>query len=315
MTSLVTKTLLSHRLILVTGKGGIGKSLTTAALALEAAAHGKKVLAVESSSQDQLAPLFGLSPVGHNLTAVNSNLSVINIKPQENFRDFVVLHLGHHGIFEKVFTKSIVSSFVRTIPGIAELTLLGRLYYHAELSKDAHFDLIILDGYASGHFLSLVRTPDAIIGSGLQGPVVEETRRVKAYIEDPNKTAVIQVMVAKELVVGESVEFMRRFMEETNLSVKNLIVNRAAQPSIGAQDMNQACSEFPGLGPVTRYLKKIQDDYERSMAALRQGMREIPWRGVPPQMISLRDLGVIPEPLAYGLVKEWLAAGQGEDYV
>ena len=150
--------LLQKKLILVTGKGGIGKTLSSVALALLARSQGKRVCLVESSAHDQLAPLFGHDPVGHQVKEVMPGISVINLNPQDNFRDFVIKHLGFAKLFEKVFTKPLVRSFIQTLPGISELTLLGRLYYFCELDRDDRFDLVIFDGFASGHFLSLLKT-------------------------------------------------------------------------------------------------------------------------------------------------------------
>ena len=58
------------------------------------------------------------------------------------------------------------------LPGIAELTLLGRLYHLCVEKKD--YDLVVFDGYASGHFMALMKTPEAVLNSGMVGPVIDE---------------------------------------------------------------------------------------------------------------------------------------------
>ena len=293
--------LFGRRLVLVTGKGGIGKSLIAASLATSAAARGKRVCLIESAAQDQLAPLFGRAPVGHNLTTITPNLQVINLNSQDNFSDFVVIHLGHRGLFEKIFTKSIVASFIRMIPGIAELTLLGRMFYYAELCKDPVFDLVVLDGYASGHFMSLVKTPEAIIGSGLIGPVLDETRRVKEYIENPLKTTLVHVTTAAELVVGESLEFLQRFGTETSLTIGALIVNRGAMPPVLA-----------GSGPLGAYLLRHQRVFEDNLSALKRGLKDVSWRDERPLLTCLPELGAVPEPLTPAFVDQWFASSRDE---
>src|SRR6478735_7598593 len=218
--------LLNKRLLMVTGKGGIGKTLSSFALAQMAVAMGKRVCLVESSAHDQLAPLFGSKPIGHNLRELRPGISVINLNPQDNFRDFIIKHLGFARLFEKVFTRPIVRSFIQMMPGIAELTLLGRLYYFAELDTEERFDLVILDGFASGHFHSLMKTPDAVMHSGMIGPVIEETKRVRSFIADSQKTAVILVAVAEDLVVSEALDFVNKLQTDTPAPLASVMLNR-----------------------------------------------------------------------------------------
>ena len=225
------QSLFSKKLLLVTGKGGIGKSLISASLGLMAAAAGKRVCLVESGVDDQLAPLFGLPPVGHHLTEAAPGISVINLNSQDNFRDFIVLHLGMGKVFEKIFTKSIVRSFVRMIPGITEITLLGRLYYYCEEVEDP-FDLVILDGWSSGHFLGLMKTPDAILNSGMVGPVIKETRKVRDFVADQSKTGIIQVTNTEELVLTECEEFLELYRKETHVHQTAVLINRLQPPPL-----------------------------------------------------------------------------------
>jgi len=74
--------LLKKRIVMVTGKGGIGKTLSSFALAQMASAMGKRVCLVESSAPDQLAPLFGSEAICHNLPQLRPGISVIKRKPQ-----------------------------------------------------------------------------------------------------------------------------------------------------------------------------------------------------------------------------------------
>lgn len=298
--------LFDKKLLMVTGKGGIGKTLSSVALAYSAQARGKKVCLIESSAHDQLSPLFGSPPVGHEQRELAPGIFVINVNPQDNFRDFVIKHLGFAKLFEKVFTKPLVRSFVQMMPGIAELTLLGRLYYYCELDKEDNFDLVILDGFASGHFLSLLKTPDAVLHSGMVGPIIEETRRVRAYINDPAKTGVVLVTVPEDLVVSEALDFTERLQKETPASLASIFLNRCfpAAPSIEAP-----ASLTPALQAGFAYWQARSQAEALSTSRLRAGLEELAQKSGRPALpiYTLEEKGAFAEPLRAAELLAWLA--------
>lgn len=299
--------LLSKKLILVTGKGGIGKSLMAGALAQKAASEGRNVCLVESTAQDQLAPLFGFPPVGHQVSLVKPKLSVINLNPQDNFRDFVVLHLGFAKLFEKVFTKPIVRSFIQMMPGIAELTLLGRLYHLCEEKKD--YDLVILDGFASGHFLSLMKTPDAVMNSGMVGPVIEETQKVRHFIFDESKVATLLVTTPEDLVISEALDFTERYLSELPSPVRHIAVNRCLMTKQKLVPSEELTRDLDGVGYALAYLRRRLVMEASSLERLQSGVCQVYQTCIDrlPSLSLLPDLGAIDEPLASGFAKNWFA--------
>lgn len=219
------ESLLSRKLVMVTGKGGIGKTLSAATIALAAAARGKQVLLCESSASDQIAPLFGKPVVGHVETQIAPNLTCINLNAAGNFREYITKYLGQKVLFDTVFSHRVVKSFFNTVPGLAETMLLGRLYYTLKLAAQPP-DFVVFDGAASGHFLSLMTTPDAVIASGLAGPLVKETQRVRDFLADKTQCALVVVAVPEELVVAETLDFVPRLKREAPVDLLGVIVNR-----------------------------------------------------------------------------------------
>ena len=222
--------LFQKKLLLVTGKGGVGKTMVAANLALEAARSGKKVFMIESTASDQIGPLLGVGAPGHQVFRVYENLYVANFNSDLNFRDFISIHLGFPGLFQKVFSKNIVKSFVKMVPGIAEITLLGQLYYYATMEKELQFDLIILDAYASGHFLSLLKTPQAILQAGFSGPIIEETLKIDALLQSSEQTGIVLVNNPEELIISETLDFLERLKGVSSLSPIGLFINRYEKP-------------------------------------------------------------------------------------
>lgn len=289
--------LLSKRIVFVTGKGGIGKSLYAAALGAYAASQGKKVCLVESSAEEQLAPLFGHKPVGHKVTPITDNLYVFNIEPQLNFRDFVVLHLGFETLFDRVFNHDIVRSFIRMIPGIAELTFLGRLYYLSELAPTQRMDLVIVDGFASGHFLSLMTTPDAILNSGLTGPIVTETKRVRDYMAKPENAAMILVTQPGALITTETEDFIAQFTKESPVNLQQIVLNKAN----GIEKQHLDANVSPELRVAWEKLcQSTSDTAEQLKVILRKT------KGLPAELVALPDVGAFPEPVGAERLIAWL---------
>lgn len=290
--------LLSKKLVLITGKGGIGKSLVSTALALEARKLGKKVCLVESTAHDQIAPLFGASPIGHQLRELSPGVFVINLNAQDNFKDFVIKHLGFAKLFEKVFTKPIVRSFIQMLPGIAELTLLGRLFYFVELDKENNFDIVIFDGFASGHFHSLMRTPDAVLHSGMSGPVIDETQRVRSFLADRSKVGVGLVTVPEELIISEALDFSQRLAKDSPASLTTVIVNRR-WPDISSS----AGPLSPDLEASRAYWERQQEAQGQNIERLQAGLKAI-----DPELPVwvLEERGAFAEPLDVAAMQAWI---------
>ena len=304
--------ILEKKLILTTGKGGIGKTTVAGALATHAAALGKKVCLVESSSSDQVSPLFGKPAIGHQLSPVSQNIFAINLQPAQNFRDFIVIHLGFAKLFDRVFTKSIVRSFITMLPGVAELTLLGRLFYFSELDEKNQFDHIILDGYASGHFLALLKTPDSVLNSGMVGPVIAETKKVRDYIFDADKTAIVVVAMLEDLIVSESLDLCERLREELQLTPAAMFLNRCL-PSIMPKPIHTNESVLPSN--IDRYFQNKRAAQIAALNILRAGLQAPAMRRIrdfPVHMLT--DTGYLPTPLTNDFVKQWLDASQEFDY-
>ncbi len=277
--------LTSRKLLFVTGKGGIGKTLVSVAMAQAAAAAGLRVLLVESSSRDQIAPLFGLDPVGHNETVAAPGITCINLSAAGNFREYITKYLGKKKMFDTVFSHRVVQSFFNTVPGLAEAMLLGRLFYTCDVRDvDRRPDLVIFDSPASGHFLSLMTTPDAIVNSGLAGPMLRDTQKVRDFLRRKDDVGVIYVCTPEPLVVSEALDFLPVIQEKSPAKLCGVIVNRIPPSALDV-----------GAGEAT-LLNFLRERSAKSAAAL--DMVRVSTQQFPGIMyLGLRDLGFVNDPL------------------
>lgn len=294
--------LIERKALFVTGKGGIGKTLTACALGQYAASLGKKVCIVESSAEDQVAPVFGHPPIGHNLTLLRENLYAINLNSHDNFRDFIIKHLGFERLFEKVFNQSLVKSLLSFLPGLAEITLLGRMYYMAELAKDPAFDFIIYDGFASGHFYNLLSTPHAIINSGLVGPAVEETEKIISFYGSAENCATLYVTIPEPLVISEYLDFLPKLQQTKLAPVIAVGMNRYRSNGAVLEDLKALEKYRSDLGAAAKFLiPKIE--------ACHRQVYEMQKRPMP--LLCFNDVGAPEEPLPEQFFRDFFAAPAG----
>jgi arsenite-transporting ATPase len=298
--------LFARKLLLVTGKGGIGKTLIAASLGQTAAEAGRRVLIVENATTDQVPPLFGFAPVGHQTLKISQGLECINLNADANFRDYVVKHLGQKRLFDTVLSHKVVQSFIAMIPGLAQLMILGRLFYECELAPEPRYDLVIFDAPASGHFMSLMTTPDAVLSSNLGGPLRRETERVKAFLGDRAKVGMIYVSTPEELVVSETLDFLPRLEANAPVEISALLVNRMPMWCPGVL-------EDARDGAARTYALRQHRTAELSLSMLKAGLSEKGEKLGSVPLTLLPDLGAIAEPLSAGFSRHFL--GDASDIV
>lgn len=283
--SFVDDLLQSKKFLLVTGKGGIGKTLLTCALAKRAEALGRRVLVVEQSAVEQVGPLLGLKDIGHE-ELWSGNLGAANFTAGGNFRDFITKHLMKSSLLDVILSNKIVHSFFTTIPGFAELMLLGRIYYAMNESPKLRPDLVIMDAYASGHFMSLMTTPDAVLKSGLAGPIVRLTTMVRDWLADSKLCGTIYVGIPEELVINETLDFLPQLIARSPVALSAVVMNRCLT-SLKANGARSAAFSFLDER-LTRQAAALSR-FAESRAQSDQ-LRLLP-------LILLPELGSISEPL------------------
>jgi anion-transporting ArsA/GET3 family ATPase len=157
-------TLLDRRLLIVTGKGGVGKSTVSAALALDAARAGKRVLVCEVNAQERVAPLLGAPPAGGTIREAVPGVSTVNVNPHDAMREYGLMVVRFRAIYDAVFENRLVRYFLRVVPSLAELVMLGKILHEVRTEERGRprWDLVVLDAPATGHAVQLLRVPAAL---------------------------------------------------------------------------------------------------------------------------------------------------------
>ena len=224
-------TILDRRLLIVGGKGGTGKSLVAASLAELSAFRNQRTLLVSADGSPGAAGMFGITPE-HRAIEVRKNLSVLQINAQESLSEFVALQLGPLAGLAGPVAKAF--SFVAiAAPGVNELLLVGK-YAHEARSGD--WDLVVVDAASSGHLLGELAAPEGVAEIAPVGRLARETGWIVKLLSDPKVTAVVNVTLAEEVPVSETIEFVERLGEETPVNLGAVVVNRT-RPQLYAKNL------------------------------------------------------------------------------
>jgi anion-transporting ArsA/GET3 family ATPase len=239
---------LRQRLWIVTGKGGVGRSTLAAALALGAARRGKRTLVCELDAQERIAPLLGHAPVGPELRRVEEGLWAVNIRPAEALHEYGLMILKFEPLYRAVFENRVVHHFLRFVPSIQELVMLGKALFHVqERGRDGQprFDVVVLDAPATGHAISLLRLPAALLATVPPGPLATEAAKMRDLLVDPATTAALIATLPEEMPLNETFELARDLRELVRMQPTSVLLNQFVEPRF-EKDERRAWNEAPG---------------------------------------------------------------------
>ncbi len=219
----VTVPLLDRRLLLVTGKGGTGKTSVTAALALLAAQHGTKVLACEVYAKGNLADFYETSRLDFKPREVQRKLFAMSMSTEESLQEYLRLQL-HLPAIARIGPLARAFDFVATAaPGVREILTVGKLAYEA---RERHYGLVVADASASGHVIGQLVAPRAIDELVRVGPIHDQTGWMLDVLGDPVVTGLVIVTTPEEMPVNETIELVQRVRAETDVDLAAIVVNR-----------------------------------------------------------------------------------------
>jgi anion-transporting ArsA/GET3 family ATPase len=222
--------LLSLRFLIVAGKGGVGRTTVAAALATLAAARGRRTLLAQVNAKDRLAVLLGSGPIGEEVVSVRPNLDAVDMNPTAALREYGLMVLRYESIYKAVLENRMVKGFLRAIPGLDDYSMLGKAWWHATEQRDAAgrpaYDLVIVDAPATGHAVTMLRLPQAILDTVPEGPLTQTARRVSELLHDASRTAMLIVTLAEDLPVSEARDLYRANEQLLKIPLGAVVVNQ-----------------------------------------------------------------------------------------
>lgn len=225
--------LFDRRLIVVSGKGGVGKTTVAAALASLAARSGKTVLLLFSDGRGDGATLFGRPDPGYVETLLEPKLYGITTDFESLLFDFVRSNAPVKMLQDRILASSVFRYFTRATPGLPELLLLGKI--RAVFARKQGrvrprpYDLVVLDAPATGHALSLLAMPRTILKTVPAGPLRKIAVDLDAVLSSPGDAALVVVAEPAELAAREAEEIVTGAQERAGLATGLLVENRVGR--------------------------------------------------------------------------------------
>ncbi|HXK21046.1 MAG TPA: ArsA-related P-loop ATPase [Myxococcota bacterium] len=224
----------SRRLVLVTGKGGTGKTTIAAAIAQGAVARGLRVCVAELGRDSVLPRLLASRPPQGDYPEreIRPGLFAIRIDPYEALAEYFGIEIGLRGLARRVLAQRGFRQLLEAAPGWRELIELGKVWHLEQMREGGRpsFDLIVVDAPATGHGVSFLDVPRVVISAVRAGPLRHHTEEVEALLRDARRTLVLPVSLAEELPARETRSLVTR-VRELGLAVDRVVVNGVrAQP-------------------------------------------------------------------------------------
>jgi len=223
------------RFVVVSGKGGVGRTTVAATLARAAAASGKRVLLAAAAATDRLGRMFGQSePLGPSITALAPGIEGVNITPASSLHEYGLKVLRSELITRAVFENRAVRGLLGAIPGLDAYALLGKAWWHTTETKEGRprYDLVVFDGPATGHAALMLRIPQAILNVMPKGPLAGDARAIIQLLRDPAQAALVIVTLAEELPAREASELAAQARGPLAIPLGPLVVNALATDAL-----------------------------------------------------------------------------------
>jgi anion-transporting ArsA/GET3 family ATPase len=251
------------RVLVVAGKGGVGKTTMSAALARMAAGAGKSVLIVELEGKSGITAAFGrhgdlgyeevlLAPAG---PAGGGSVRARRLTPD----DALVEYLEDHGLkrVSKRLARSGILDVVSTaIPGIRDVLVLGKV---KQLERDGAADLILVDAPATGHAITFLTSAGGMVSAARGGPLRTQAQDVVELLSDPSRCRVILVTLPEELPVSETIESAYTLEDKAGVQLGPVIVNACDPEPVGLERPAAEVVAAAGLTVAPEHLAALDE--------------------------------------------------------
>jgi anion-transporting ArsA/GET3 family ATPase len=244
--------LLARRLVIVTGKGGTGKTSVVAALGLAAARAGRRVLLAETGRDENLPRLLSRDgvPAGYEGRNHRAGLRSMRIDPYEALAEYLRLQLGAAPLVRRVLGNRGFRQLLDAAPGWRELIALGKVWHlEQQLAPRGGplYDLIVVDAPATGHGLTFLDVPRVVQAAVRAGPLQRHAHAVEAMLSDPEATLLLPVALPEELPARETAELVKRVRDDLGVAVDRVVVNAVPAPPFpaGLADLDARLAALP----------------------------------------------------------------------
>jgi len=222
-----------RRLVVVTGKGGVGKTTVSAALG-RLLAQRRRVLLLEVDPRENLHHMLGVEPSGGEIVEAGPRLLLQNLRPVAVVEELVRERLKIRPLVKRVLASPVFQHFVEGGPGLKELAVLMHALRMVQGETQVAVDAVVLDAPATGHGVSLLAAPALVSQAIEHGPIGHLARTLAAFVADPAQCGIVIVTSAEEMPVQEALELIALCDGRLGRAPDEVVVNGLYRPLDGA---------------------------------------------------------------------------------
>ncbi|HKY13483.1 MAG TPA: ArsA-related P-loop ATPase [Microthrixaceae bacterium] len=294
--------LTAPRVTIVAGKGGVGKTTVSAALAFAATRLGLSALIVEVEGKSGLPGLFGIDRLAYDELVLvpadpalgHGELRARTLTPDEALVEYLQDH-GLRRVSNRLASSGAMDMVATATPGIKDVLILGKV---KQLERAGAADVIVIDAPAAGHAISFLRSARGLLDAVKVGPIEAQARDVMELLGDPSRCEVQLVTLPEETPVNELVETAFSLEDQVGVSLAPVVVNGlypelpgiAEDPELAAADAG--VSLRPGEADTMRAAARFRSRRaELQVAQLERLGRELPLPQLRLPFLFTSDLG------------------------
>jgi anion-transporting ArsA/GET3 family ATPase len=269
---------MDRRIVFVSGKGGVGKSLVSAAIASANARAGKKVLLVEIGETSYYKDFWRLGSVGHEPLRVKYGFDLALWSAETCLHEYVLFYLRMERVYKLFFENKVMRALINVAPGLSEIAILGKITSGLrKVGPPMHYDVIVVDCYATGHALALLNAPKGMMEAIRIGPMGTQSREMEKVISDPKLTAYVAATLLEEMPVTETLEFSQSLLNLVGQRPE-IIANKTIEMPVSKNELG-LLREVPGVDEFVRYLTAVsgrQAEYAAQLCVNQKTLPTIP---------------------------------------
>ena len=201
--------LTTSNLVVVAGKGGVGKTTVTAVLARAAADAGRRVLVIELDGKPTLDEWLPEVDMQH-------------ISAATSLEEYLLDH-GFRRIAKRLTKSGVIEVIGTAAPGVDDLVVLGKI---KQLERSGDWDLILVDGPAAGHAITFLTTPAGLRDAVRGGPIGDQADDVLEMLTDPSRCSIVLVTLPETTPVNELIETADAIDDRVGARLAGVVVNQ-----------------------------------------------------------------------------------------
>lgn len=233
-----TRALLDHRLLVVTGKGGVGKTTVAAGLAHAAASIGKRVLLIEVDAKGDLPALFDRPPAGFAPEQFEEKVHGLSMDTEAALREYLKIYAKVPFVGKLGPLPKMLDFVAQAAPGVKEILIIGKVCYEVKQAQEgkAPWDLVIVDAASTGHVIAQLGAAGSLQRLIQVGGIRSQLEWMEAILADRETSGLVVVSTPEEMPVSETIDLLARAHDEVSIAPAMVVMNRRITDVFSEED-------------------------------------------------------------------------------